>query len=99
MFRKLPSDGARQQRPVCIGAHSGRHRWVASLELRDFFERYGFLIQEWESVRTDWLTLRPSNEAATLKPTISEAKKADMPPRRARGPSRDHDGEVCFRTF
>jgi hypothetical protein len=29
------------------------------LEIRDFFERYGFLIQEWESVRTDWLTLRP----------------------------------------
>ena len=73
-------------------------RWPR-LEIRDFFERYGFLIQEWESVRTDWLTLRPSNEAATLKPTISEAKKADMPPRRARGPSRDHDGEVCFRTF
>src|SRR5215472_16070308 len=47
------------------------------LEIRDFFERSGFLIQEWESVRTDWLTLRPSNEAATLKPTISEAKKAD----------------------
>ena len=51
-------------------------RWPR-LEIRDFFERYGFLIQEWESVRTDWLTLRPSNEAATLKPTISEAKKAD----------------------
>jgi hypothetical protein len=50
-------------------------RWPR-LEIRDFFERYGFLIQEWESVRTDWLTLRASNEAATLKPTISE--KADV---------------------
>src|SRR5215472_7014603 len=27
--------------------------------IRDFFESYGFLIQAWESVRTDWLTLRP----------------------------------------
>ena len=27
--------------------------------IRDFFESYGFSIQEWESVRTDWLTLRP----------------------------------------
>jgi HAD superfamily phosphoserine phosphatase-like hydrolase len=26
--------------------------------IRDFFESYGFSIQEWESVRTDWLTLR-----------------------------------------
>jgi phosphoserine phosphatase len=27
--------------------------------IRDFFESYGFSIQEWESVRTDWLTLCP----------------------------------------
>lgn len=27
--------------------------------IRDFFESYGFSIQEWESVRTDWLTLKP----------------------------------------
>jgi len=30
--------------------------------IREFFESYGFLIQEWESVRTDWLTLRPIME-------------------------------------
>jgi len=27
--------------------------------IRDFFESYGFSNQEWESVRTDWLTLCP----------------------------------------
>jgi len=26
--------------------------------IREFFESYGFLIQEWNRVRTDWLTLR-----------------------------------------
>ena len=34
--------------------------------IRQFFESYGILIQEWDSVRTDWLTLRPAikvNEA------------------------------------
>jgi hypothetical protein len=29
--------------------------------VREFFESYGFLIQEWNSVRTDWLTLRASS--------------------------------------
>jgi hypothetical protein len=28
--------------------------------IRQFFESYGILIQEWDSVRTDWLTLRPA---------------------------------------
>ena len=33
--------------------------------IRDFFESYGLLIQEWDRVRTDWLTLRPAGiEAA-----------------------------------
>ena len=30
--------------------------------IREFLESYGFLIQEWDSVRTDWLTLRPIDE-------------------------------------
>ncbi len=30
-------------------------------QIREFLESYGFLIQEWDSVRTDWLTLRPIN--------------------------------------
>jgi 2-hydroxy-3-keto-5-methylthiopentenyl-1-phosphate phosphatase len=29
--------------------------------IREFLESYGFLIQEWDTVRTDWLTLRPLN--------------------------------------
>ena len=29
-------------------------------QIRQFFESYGILIQEWDSVRTDWLTLRPA---------------------------------------
>lgn len=31
-------------------------------QIREFFDAYGFSIHEWESVRTDWLTLRPSNQ-------------------------------------
>jgi 2-hydroxy-3-keto-5-methylthiopentenyl-1-phosphate phosphatase len=30
------------------------------LRIRNFFESCGMLIQEWERVRTDWLTLRPA---------------------------------------
>jgi len=29
-------------------------------QIRTFFERNGMLIQEWERVRTDWLTVRPA---------------------------------------
>ena len=29
-------------------------------KIRQLFESYGFLIQGWESVQTDWVTLRPS---------------------------------------
>jgi HAD superfamily phosphoserine phosphatase-like hydrolase len=39
------------------------------LRIRAFFESYGIMIQEWDRVRTDWLTLRavsvPEAEAAT----------------------------------
>ena len=31
--------------------------------IREFLESYGFLIQEWDSVRTDWLTLRTVDES------------------------------------
>jgi HAD superfamily phosphoserine phosphatase-like hydrolase len=30
--------------------------------IRGFFESHGLLIQEWDRVRTDWLTLRPAGE-------------------------------------
>lgn len=39
--------------------------------IRALFESYGFLIQEWDRVRTDWLTLRPANSA------WSQAARAD----------------------
>jgi 2-hydroxy-3-keto-5-methylthiopentenyl-1-phosphate phosphatase len=31
------------------------------LRIREFFESYGVMIQEWDRVRTDWLTLRAIN--------------------------------------
>jgi len=33
-------------------------------KIRRLFESYGFLIQGWESVQTDWVTLRPVGEVA-----------------------------------
>ncbi|MFZ0760386.1 MAG: hypothetical protein WAM69_10590 [Candidatus Sulfotelmatobacter sp.] len=33
--------------------------WERS-RIRSFFEAHGMLIQEWERVRTDWLTVRPA---------------------------------------
>jgi len=33
-------------------------------KIRRLFESYGFLIAGWESVQTDWVTLRPSGEVA-----------------------------------
>lgn len=32
-------------------------------KLREFFESRGFLIQEWDRMRTDWLTIRPAGSA------------------------------------
>ena len=32
------------------------------LQVREFFESQGLLIQEWDRVRTDWLTLRRATE-------------------------------------
>lgn len=32
--------------------------------IREFFESYGLLIQEWDRVQTDWLTLRPARTQA-----------------------------------
>jgi predicted HAD superfamily phosphohydrolase len=40
-------------------------------QLRDFFESYGFLIQEWDRVQTDWLTLRPA-DAEQSQPAPAE---------------------------
>jgi predicted HAD superfamily phosphohydrolase len=40
-----------------IGGHS-------AAEIRRLFERHGVLIQEWDRVRTDWLTIRDGATAA-----------------------------------
>ena len=39
--------------------------------IREFFESYGIMIQEWDRVRTDWLTLRAAGvaEAEVSAPT------------------------------
>jgi 2-hydroxy-3-keto-5-methylthiopentenyl-1-phosphate phosphatase len=36
--------------------------------IRALFESHGMLIQEWERVRTDWLTLRPAVEEQPVEP-------------------------------
>ncbi len=36
-------------------------------QIRDFFESYGLLVQEWARVRTDWLTLRPATGQASAQ--------------------------------
>jgi HAD superfamily phosphoserine phosphatase-like hydrolase len=40
--------------------------WDAS-HIRDFFEAEGFVLQEWDRVRTDWLTIRPSHHDPTAE--------------------------------
>ena len=39
------------------------------IRIRELFESHGLLIQEWDRMRTDWLTLRPAegnwSQAAT----------------------------------
>jgi HAD superfamily phosphoserine phosphatase-like hydrolase len=41
-------------------------------QIRQLFESYGFLIQGWDRVQTDWVTLRPSMSAE--KATVAEVK-------------------------
>jgi len=33
-------------------------------QIRQLFDSYGFLIQGWDRVQTDWVTLRPSASAS-----------------------------------
>ena len=47
------------------------------LRIREFFESYGILIQEWERVRTDWLTLRTA-AADQSKAEIAKTDHAKM---------------------
>jgi len=40
---------------------------LPALEIRTFFEGHGLLIQEWDKVRTDWLTIGPPGPSRTLE--------------------------------
>lgn len=42
--------------------------------IRSFFEANGMLIQEWERVRTDWLTIRPAAEPTPTESLIAGSK-------------------------
>jgi predicted HAD superfamily phosphohydrolase len=42
-------------------------------KIRQLFESYGFLIQDWESVQTDWVTLRPMGAAVEKAAAAAEA--------------------------
>jgi HAD superfamily phosphoserine phosphatase-like hydrolase len=44
------------------------------LRIRNFFESYGIMIQEWDRVRTDWLTLRPVTTAESEVSSATAAK-------------------------
>ena len=41
------------------------------LRIREFFESHGLLIQEWERVRTDWLTLRSAGSPPAGKTVVA----------------------------
>ena len=40
------------------------------LRIREFFGSYGLLVQEWERVRTDWLTLRPAAAPESVEVSV-----------------------------
>ena len=42
--------------------------------IRSFFEANGMLIQEWERVRTDWLTVRPAAEPTPTESVTASSK-------------------------
>jgi len=42
--------------------------------IRSFFEANGMLIQEWERVRTDWLTVLPAAESTPTESVTAESK-------------------------
>jgi hypothetical protein len=43
-----------------------------SAEIRSLFERHGLVIQEWDRVRTDWLTIGATIDTAEM-PVIEVA--------------------------
>jgi hypothetical protein len=45
--------------------------WQQS-QISKFFESYGFLVQDWAKVQTDWLTLRPADTGLTENAAVEE---------------------------
>ncbi|MGA9900305.1 MAG: hypothetical protein WBQ39_00095, partial [Terriglobales bacterium] len=45
--------------------------WQRS-QIRQLFDSYGFLIQGWDRVQTDWVTLRPSGGALEKAATAAD---------------------------
>jgi len=41
-------------------------------QIRQLFESYGFLIQGWDRVQTDWVTLRPSGVVVERAMAVEE---------------------------
>jgi len=41
------------------------------IRIREFFEAHGLLIQEWDRVRTDWLTLRRANHGVDMTASVA----------------------------
>jgi len=46
------------------------------LRIREFFESQGLLVQEWDRMHTDWLTLRPMPDLAAASSTEDRAEAA-----------------------
>jgi predicted HAD superfamily phosphohydrolase len=46
--------------------------------IRELFEAHGVLIQQWDKVRTDWLTIGESSMAAQLGPSASDEDARDQ---------------------
>jgi len=46
--------------------------------VRSFFEANGMLIQEWQRVRTDWLTVRPAADPRPdIEPEVPRLARAE----------------------
>jgi predicted HAD superfamily phosphohydrolase len=67
--RTVLSDNALPTLVPILEEIAGWHR----PQIRHLFESYGFLIQGWDRVQTDWVTLRPSG-VIVEKAVVAEAK-------------------------
>jgi len=66
--RTVLSDNALPTLVPILEEIAGWHR----PQIRHLFESYGFLIQGWDRVQTDWVTLRPSGVGAEKEAAVAE---------------------------